>query len=55
MLEYEGNAISLAEMKRQREKVMKVPLVVRDSEYPFSEDFIVDETGTVDPNLGVMV
>ena len=27
---------------------------MRDSEYPFSEDVIVDETGAVDPNLGVM-
>ena len=29
-------------------------MVVRDREYPFSEDAIVDETGAVDPNLGVM-
>ena len=33
---------------------MRAPLVVRDREYPFSEDVIVDETGAVDPNLGVM-
>ena len=33
---------------------MRAPLVVRDKEYPFSEDVIVDETGPVEPNLGVM-
>ena len=33
---------------------MRAPLVVRDSQYPFSEDVIVDETGAVDPSFGVM-
>ena len=33
---------------------MRAPLVVRDRGYPFSEDVIVDETGAVDPNLGLM-
>ena len=46
--------MSPAEVERQREKIMGAPLVVRDREYPFSEDVIVDETGAVDPNLGVM-
>ena len=46
VLDYEGNAM--------REKIMRAPLVVRDREYPFSEELIVDETGAVDPNLGVM-
>ena len=46
--------MSPAEVERQREKIMRAPLVVRDREYPFSEDVIVDETGEVDPNLGVM-
>ena len=54
VLDYEGNAISPAEVERQREKIMRAPLVVRDTEYPFSEEVIVDETGAVDPNLGVM-
>ena len=43
-----------AEVERQREKIMGAPLVVRDREYPFSENFIVDETGAVGPNLWVM-
>ena len=33
---------------------MRAPLVMRDREYPFSEDVFVDETGAVDPNLGVL-
>ena len=54
VLDYERNVMSPAEIERQREKIMRAPLVVRDREYPFSEDVIVDETGAVDPNLGVM-
>ena len=54
VLDYEGNIMSPAEVERQQEKIMRAPLVVRDREYPFSEDVIVDETGAVDPSLGVM-
>ena len=54
VLDYEGNVMSPAEVERQRERVMKAPLVVRDREYPFAEDVIVEETGALDPNLGVM-
>ena len=46
--------MSPAEVERQRKKIMRAPLVVRDREYPFSEDVIVDEAGAVEPNLGVM-
>ena len=46
--------MSPAEVERQREKFMRAPLVVRDGEYPFSEDVIVDETGAVQPKLWVM-
>ena len=55
MLDYEGNIMSPAEVERQQDKIMRAPLVVRDREYPFTEDVIVvDETGAVDSNLGVM-
>ena len=54
MLDCEGNAMSPAERERQREKIMRAPLLVRDTEYPFSEDVIVDEIGAVDSNLGVI-
>ena len=54
VLDYEANDMSPAEVERQREKIMRAPLVVRDGEYPFSEDVNVDKTGAVDPNLSVM-
>ena len=54
VLDYEGIAMSPAEVERQREKVIRAPLVVRDREYPFSEDVIVEETGAVDPILEVL-
>ena len=54
VLGYEGNVMSPAEVERQRERIMRAPFVVRDKEYPFAEDVIVDETGAVDSNLGVM-
>ena len=54
VLDYEGNAMCPAEVERQRERIIRAPLVVRDREYPSSEDVIVDETGAVDPNFGVM-
>ena len=54
VLDYEANIMSAAEVERQREKILRAPLVVRDRQYPFSEDVIVDKTGVVDPNLGVM-
>ena len=54
VLDHEGNVMSQAEVERQREKIMRAPLVVGDREYPFSEDVIVDGTGAVDPNLGLM-
>ena len=54
VLDFEGNVMSPAEAERQREKIMRALLFVRDREYPFAEDVLVDETGAVDPNLGVM-
>ena len=54
VLDCGGNAMSPAEVERQREKIMSAPLVMRDREYPFSEDVIVDESAAVDPNLRIM-
>ena len=42
------------EFERQREKIRKVPLVVRDREHPFAEDLIIDEADVVDPQLPVL-
>ena len=46
--------MSPTEVERQLQKTMRTPLVVRDREYPYSEDVFVDKTGAVDPNLTVM-
>ena len=54
MLDYEVNAIISAEVEWQRKKLMRAPLVMRDREYPFSEDVMVDETGAVDLNPEIM-
>ena len=52
--DFGGYAMSPAEVERLWEKIVRAPLVVRDREHLFSEDVIVDETGAVDQNLGVM-
>ena len=54
VLDYEGNAMSPGEVEQQRENIMRAPLLVRDREYPSSEDVLVDDTGVVDPNLWIM-
>ena len=46
--------MSPAEMERKRQRILRAPLGVKDREYLFSEEVIVDETGAVDPNLGIM-
>ena len=33
---------------------MEAPLVVRDREYPYSGDVIVDDVGAVDTSLGIL-
>ena len=46
--------MSPAEAERQREKVMRAPLVVRDRSTHFLKTSCLTKTGSVDPNLGVM-
>ena len=46
--------MSPAELERKREKIMRATLVMRDRDYSFSEDVIVNESGAVDTNLGIM-
>ena len=43
------------EVERQRERILRAPQVVRDRDYPFSEDLIVDSAGSVDVSLPVLV
>ena len=46
--------MSPSEVERQWQRILRAPLVVRDREYQFSEDVIVEQTGAVDPNLLMM-
>ena len=55
VLDLQGNPLSEDELERQREKIQKGPLVVRDREHPFAEDSITEEAGVIDPQLPVLV
>ena len=55
VLDFQGNPLTEDELERQREKIQKGPLVVRDREQPFAEDLISDEAGVVDPQLPVLM
>ena len=54
VLNFEGNPLSESELERQKEHVFRGPLVVRDREYPFAEDLIVDVSGAPDATLPVV-
>ena len=53
VVDYEGNAQTPAELEQQRDRIMRVTLVLRDRKYLFTEDVIVDESGAVDRNHAV--
>ena len=54
VLDFQGRPLSGDELERQREKIQKGPLVVRDHEHPFAEDLITDEDDVIDPQLPVL-
>ena len=54
VLDLEGNAMREEEVARQRDRILRGPLVVRDREYPFAEDLIADNSGRVDASLPVL-
>ena len=54
VLDFQGNPLAEDELERQKEKIQKGPIVVRDREHPFAEDLISDEAGVVDPQLPVL-
>ena len=54
VLDFHGYPLSEVELERQREKIRKGPLVVRDRELLFAEDLITDEAGIVDRQLPVL-
>ena len=53
VLVFRGNPLSEDELKRQKVKIWKGALVVRDHEHLFAEVLISDEAGVVDPQLPV--
>ena len=53
-LDFQGNPLSEDELERQRGKITKGLLVVRDREHPFAEDLIIDKAGVVDFQLPVL-
>ena len=54
VLGFDGKPPTDDELERQREKFLRAPLVVRDREYPFREDFIPDASGNTDHELPVI-
>ena len=54
VLDFEGNPLSESELERRREFILRGPLVIRDREYPFAEDLIVDDSGAPDATLPVL-
>ena len=46
--------LSESELERRKKHILRGPLVVRDREYPFAEDLIVDESGALDATLPVV-
>ena len=54
VLDFERNPLSESELERRKKHILRGPLVVRDREYPFAEELIVDETGALDATLPVV-
>ena len=54
VIDFPGNPLSEDELERQRGKIRKGPVAVRDREHPFAEDLITDGAGVVDPQLPVL-
>ena len=54
VLGFDGKPLTEDELERQREKMLRAPLVVRDREYPFREDLIQDASRKTDPQLPVL-
>ena len=54
VLGFDGKPLTEDELERQRDKILRAPLVVRDREYPYREDLIPDASGKTDPQLPVL-
>ena len=49
VLDFEGNPPSGSELEHRKEFILRDPLVIRNREYPFAEDLIVDNSGAQMP------
>ena len=54
VLDFEGNPLSESELERRKQYILRGPLVIRDREYPFAEDLILDDSGAPDATLPVL-
>ena len=54
VLDFHGNPLNEIDLERQKEKIKRGPLVVRDREHSYAEDLITEEAGIVDPQLPVL-
>ena len=54
VLDFEGNPMRRKEIERRRERILRAPQVVQYREYRFSEDLIVDSSGSVDVSFPVL-
>ena len=54
VLGFDGKPLTEDELERQREKLLRASLFVRDREYPFREDLIPNASGNTDPQLPVL-
>ena len=54
VLGFDGKSLTEDELERQRDKILRAPLVVRDREYSFPEDLIPDASRNTDPQLPVL-
>ena len=54
VLDLEGKPLSESELERQKEHILRGHLVVRDREFPYAEDLIVDESGALVATLPVV-
>ena len=54
VLGFDGKPLTEDELERQRDKILRAPLVVRDREYPFREGLIPNASGNTDPQLPML-
>ena len=54
VLDFEGNPLTESDLERRRESILRGPSVIRDREYPFAEDLVVDDSGAPDAKLPVL-